>query len=108
MNPHSLVELGGLGLWVAAFSTGLYMVLNDFGFGFLLIINVAIAFWAFGFLAFHRPDLSPVAGVAGIGLAIWAYVLVFTDPVWAIAGIVGGLLCIAGGVSGRYYAPQPQ
>jgi hypothetical protein len=103
MAKRNTIEAGGLVMVLAGFGTAAFMwATPGLGFMVLALMNVAVGFWAMGFTTMSKPHLWPVTGIGSIGLAVALYVGYFGQPLWASIGVLGGAICLVGGLAGQF------
>jgi len=103
MVNRNAIEVGALVMVLAGFATAGFMwATPGLGFAMLALMNVAIGFMAMGFTTMSKPHLWPVTGIGSIGLAVVVFVGLFPDPLWAGPGVLGGVICLVGGLASQF------
>jgi len=99
MNGRSLIDAGGVFLVIGGLVTAAYLA-TDANFGFILPalyqMNMAIGIFAAGLIVLSKPRLAPVGAGLGAFLAVDTFFLSYNDPLWALAAVVGAVLCLLG------------
>ncbi|MFB6084035.1 MAG: hypothetical protein ABEJ94_07310 [Halorientalis sp.] len=109
MVSNRLTELGGVVLIFAGMLTVGYLTQDDrFGFivPLLFVMNVGVAISGTGLLALSRPRLAPIGGVVAMALSVTTFRVIWSAPLWIVPTVVGGVLCMVGPLSARFFRPR--
>lgn len=108
MVSRYATDTGGALLCLSGLLTGVYMLVSAVGFAALVLMVIAVGFIGVGVSTLSSPGRAPLFGVVGGVLAAVVFVGWFGDPLWAVPGVAGGVLCLVGGLAGRERQPAAQ